>query len=257
MGVTMSDFYVRYKSGEYEAVVRELTSLGERIYEPSVFSDAVSVACEVVDRSFNNLCVLRNRLTDLGYLFQHPEDALVEASSRDVAAIDYVESQMGALPLVVRKWYERIKSVDFSQQEKQMFCNDGSLCVPVSGLGLHTPLVFLSLPQCLLLRDNICKQAVRVGDDPSHFKRFLPLGTWASNSNPKGFLLPCKAFDAEFYNDGSGGVCFVEELRMAFKWGGFPFWRILLTGKRQVQVLRCVPEFERLLPVLTEGLLPI
>lgn len=185
----MSRYYVRYKSGECETVIRELVNHGKTIYEPSVFPDAVSVACEVVDRSFKNLCLLLKRLNELGYLFQHPEDALVEACSDDVAAIDNVEAQMGVVPLVVRKWYERIKSVDFTQQETQMFSNDGSPCVPVSGLGLNTPLVFLSLPKCLLLQEDLCKQAASVGDDPSHWKRFLPLGAWASNSNPKGFSL--------------------------------------------------------------------
>jgi hypothetical protein len=164
---------------------------------------------------------------------------------------------MGVLPMVARKWYERIKSVDFTQEETQMFSKDGSPCVPVSGLGLHTPLVFLSLPKCLLLQEQLSKQAAGVGDDPSELRRFLPLGAWASNSNPKGFTLPCESFDGEFYNDGAGGVYFVEELRATFKWGGFPVWRRLLTGKKQAQPLRCVPSFETILPTLTEGLSPV
>jgi hypothetical protein len=257
MVVAMPSYYVRYKSGECESVCRELVSLGTRIYEPSFSSDAVSVACEVVDRSFKNLCHLLRRLTELGYLLQHPEDALVEASSDDVAAIDNVESQMGVLPMVARKWYERIKSVDFSQQETQMFSKDGSPCSPVSGLGLNAPLVFLSLPKCLLLQEQLCKDAANDGDDASKLKRFLPLGGWGSNSNPKGFSLPCESFDAEFYNEGAGGVSFVEELRTAFKWGGFPFWRRLLTSKKQAQPVRFVPSFETILPILTDGLSPV
>jgi hypothetical protein len=253
----MPSYYTRYRSGECEAVFRELVNRGKGIYEPSVFSDAVSVACEVVDRSLRNLCLLFKRLTDLGYSFQHPEDALVEASPGDAPAIDNVESRMGVLPMVARKWYERIRSVDFTQQETQMFSKDGSQCVPVSGLGLNAPLVFLSIPKCLLLQDQLCKDAASDGDDPGRFKRFLPLGGWGSNSIPKGFWLPCESFDAEFYNEGAGGVSFVDELRTAFKWGGFPFWRRLLTGKKQAQPVRCVPQFETILPVLTEGLLPI
>jgi hypothetical protein len=124
-------------------------------------------------------------------------------------------------------------------------------------LGLNTPLVFLSIPKCLLLQERLCKQTASVGEDPSELKRFLPLGAWASNCDPKGFCLPCDSFDAEFYDEGAGGLYFVEELRTAFKWGGFPFWRRLLTGNKQAHPLRCVPSFKTILPILTEGLLPI
>ncbi|MHB1426668.1 MAG: hypothetical protein ACYC3I_26200 [Gemmataceae bacterium] len=253
----MSSYYIRYKSGDCEAVCRELVNHGKNVTEPLIYADAIDVSRELVDRSFKNLDQLLRRLRDLGYLFEHSEDALVEVTPSDLSALEVVESDTGALPIVVRKWYERIKSVDFTQQEAQLFSKQGSPCGPVSGLGLHIPLVFLSIPKCLLLQEQLCKQAVGFGDDPSKFKNFLPLGGWGSNSDPKGFWLPCKSFDTKFYNEGGGGVYFVEELRTAFKWGGFPFWRRLLTGKKQAQPLRCVPSFETILPILTDGLLPI
>jgi hypothetical protein len=253
----MSSYYVRYKSGERETVIRELVELGKQVGEPSIRSDAEDVACEVVERSFTNLCQLVSRLKDLGYLFAHPDDALVEATSPDLAALGGIESSMGILPKVARKWYERIKSVDFTQQDTQLFSQGGSRCGPVSGLGLHTPLVFLSLPKCLLLQEKLSAEAASDGEDPAKFRRFLPLGDWGSNSNPKGFWLPCESFDAEFYDEGAGGVYFVEELRAAFQWGGFPFWQGLLAGKKQAQPLRCVPSFEAILPILTQGLLPV
>jgi hypothetical protein len=118
-------------------------------------------------------------------------------------------------------------------------------------------LIFLSLPNCLLVQEQLFKMAVSDGEDPTHLKCFLPLGAWASNSNPKGFLLPCESFDAELYNDGAGSICFVEELRTSFQWGGFPIWRRLIMERTQAQPLRCVPNFEAILPILTEGLLPV
>jgi hypothetical protein len=253
----MTNYYIRYKSGDCEAVFRELINHGKNVTEPAICADAMDVACELVDRSFKNLYHLSNRLRDLGYSFENPEDALVEATPDDLSALDAVETGIGVVPMVARKWYERIKSVDFTQQETQMFSKGGSPCDLVSGLGLHTPLVFFSIPKCLLLQEQLCKQAESLGEDTSEFKHFLPLGGWASNSNPKGFCLPCESFDAEFYNEGAGGVYFVEELRTAFKWGGFPIWRRLLTGKKQAQPLRCVPSFETILPILTDRLLPI
>jgi hypothetical protein len=253
----MSNYLARYQSGECQAVCRELAHQGAEVYSPSILPDATGVASEIVDRSYRNLCHLLKRLNGLGYLFQHPEDALVEASPKDVAAIETIESSMGRLPLLARKWYERIKSVDFSQLETQLFTKNDSLGSPVSGLGLHTPLVFLSLPKCLSLQEQIRSQAASIGDDLSDFKQFLPLGAWASNSNPKGFMLPSPAFDAEFFNDGAGPIYFVEDLRNAFQWGGFPRWRLLLSGKKQAHPLRHIPAFETILPILRDGLKPI
>jgi hypothetical protein len=253
----MSNYYIRYRSGDCEAVVRELVNLGKNVTEPSIRVDIEAVARELVDRSLQNLYRLRDRLRDLGYLFEHPEDALVEATADDLSALEAVESGIGVLPIIVRKWYERIKSVDFSQQKTQLFSKDEASCCPVSGLGLHTPLVFLSIPKCLVLQDQLCNQAESFGDDPRKFKNFLPLGGWGSNSNPKGFWLPSESFDAEYYNEGAGGVYFVEELRIAFRWGGFPFWRRLLTDKKRVQPLHCLPSFQTILPILTDGLLRI
>ena len=253
----MSNYYARYQSGECEAVCRELAHLGTEIYNGPLLPDATSVASEIVERSYKNLCHLLRQLNDFGYLFQHPEDALVEASSDDITALEVTESTMGYLPLLARKWYERIKSVDFSQRGTQMFTENDSPSSPVSGLGLHTPLVFLSLPKCLSLQEQIRSQAASVGDDLSDFEHFLPLGIWASNSNPKGFMLPCQSFDAEYFNDGAGPVYFVEDLRNAFQWGGFPRWRLLLSGKKQAHPFRHIPAFETILPILRDGLAPI
>jgi hypothetical protein len=238
-------------------VIRELVALGKDVAGPTIRCDAEAVAGELVDRSFKNLTQLRIRLEDLGYSFERRDEALVEANSSDLSALHAAESTIGLLPMVVRKWYERIGSVDFTQRETQMFGKDGASCEPVSGLGLRCPLVFLSIPKCLVLKQQLCEEAKSEPDDLIDFTRFFPLGGWGSNSIPKGFWLPSESFDAEFYNDGAGGVSFVEELRTAFTWGGFPFWRTLLLGRKRAYPVRCVPRFDTILPVLTESLFPI
>jgi hypothetical protein len=85
----------------------------------------------------------------------------------------------------------------------------------------------------------------------------LPLGGWASNCDPKGFPLPCFGIDAVIYNDGGGDTYFVDELRSAFQWGGFPFWQWAFSKRRFQPPGVYRPNFEKLLPVLKEGLLEL
>lgn len=250
----MSSYYARYLAGDCEAVWRELVEQGKAIREPSsIWSDAVSVACELVDRAYRNLFLLKKRLADLGYRFANPDDAFVEASADELATLNSVELKMGVLPVVVRKWYERIGSVDFTQEQSQLFSPGNSPCVEVSGLGLNAPLVFRSLSNCLLMQQEFRDEG-RISENDNHF---LPLGGWASNCDPTGLQLPCESFDGILFNDGGGDVHFVEVLRTAFKWGGFPLWQLLLPGKKRAWPIRCVPHFDKLLPILTEGLSPI
>lgn len=253
----MSDFYARYKAGECEAVWRELVNLGTAVNDPLVRGEAVSVATELVERCHANFSQLVNRLGNLGYAFENPEDVLVEADSSDLPTLDALEAKMGVLPIVARKWYERIRSADFSQQEAQMFTTGGLSGGPVSGLGMNTPLVFLSIPKCLALKERIATEEAGAGADVPNLDHFLPLGAWGSNSMLKGFWLPQDSFDAAICNEGWGPIYFVEELRNAFQWGGFPRWQNLLTKKKQAQPLRHVPAFETILPILKDGLLPI
>lgn len=249
-------YYSRYLAGDCEAVCRELRNQHGSGNDTRFRSDALSVACELVDRAYKNLRLLIDRLVGFGYLFQDANNALVEASSSDAAILDSVERTMGVLPWVLRKWYERIRSVDFSQARSQLF-SQGAQCVSVSGLGLNTPLVYQAIPRCLELQGRLSSEALSDGDTSGRFAHFLPLGGWASNSEPKGFSLPCDSFDGVFYNEGAGDMYFLDEVRAAFKWGGFPFWSRLLTGKKQAYPVRCIPNYDSLLPKLTEGLAPI
>jgi hypothetical protein len=253
----MSDFYARYKAGEWEAVWRELVNLGATANVPPVRAEAVGVASELVERCYAILRQLMNRLGNLGYAFENPDDVLVEANSGDLPTLEALEAKMGVLPIVARKWYERIRSADFSQQEAQMFTTGSFSGSPVSGLGMNTPLVFLSIPKCLTLKERIATEEAAAGGDVTNLDHFLPLGAWGSNCMPKGFWLPQDSFDAGFYNEGWGPVFFVGELRNAFQWGGFPRWQNLMTKKKQAHPLRNVPAFETILPILKDGLTPI
>jgi hypothetical protein len=251
----MADYLARYLSGECEAVCGELTSLCDGIRTPGVNDDAVRIAVELVDRSYRNLRKLADRLTELGYLFKNKDDVLTEAAPTDLAVLDDLESNVGTLPIVARKWYERFRSVDFTQDDAQLFSRNNMPRTAVSGLGMNAPLVFLSIPNCLRLRQELADARAEDGTE-SRYESFLPLGSWASNCTPVGFRLPCDAFDATYYNDGGGDVTFIESLRGAFRWGGFPLWHNI-QGKKRKHMVPPAPDFEAVLPTLIQDLEPI
>jgi len=195
----------------------------------------------------------------LGYRFRYPSATLKESSDEDLKAITEVESRLGRLPLIARIWYQRLSSVNFEQDHSQLYNRTG-LRPEIAGLGLNTVLIFRSLLDCLALRSEMSKEVQEAGDSSNWLTSFLPFGGYASNSNPKGLHLAAEGVDAPIYNDGGGDIYFVEELRTAFAWGGFPFWRHLIPGSKQHKnrsPLGFSPDFAPILANLAEGLLEI
>jgi hypothetical protein len=85
---------------------------------------------------------------------------------------------------------------------------------------------------------------------------FLPTGGSASNCDPKGFSLPCLAADGVLYNDGGGDMHLVKVLRRCFEWGGFPFCQYYAVGNKPLP-WEARPNWERIIPILREGLLEL
>lgn len=256
-----STYVSRYGLGEREAVWQELVSLGAKALAPPVFSDAQVVAGEIVSRAHHNLLLLRDRLAAAAYRFEFPDEVLVEATEADRAAVTDLEQSMGALPLVVRTWYQRIASVNFRQHPDQLRYREDvhtdSAELAVVGLGLHVPLVFLRIGRCLELRRKIMDDYTTSGEQPTGFDRFFTTGDVASNCEPKGLVLASQQVDGTLYNDGGGNVCFVDELRKAFALGGFPFWSRRVQYRYGAALIGRRPDFEKLLASLADGLLAL
>lgn len=258
----MTGFYKRYLDGEHEAVWAELSRSGLDVRSDQLRGDAYDVARAIVDRAYNNLSLIQRRLIDLGYQFDEPDSALVISSPKDICLLDDAEQRLGTFPVILRAWYERVASVNFSQARSQLYGEvnqepEGS--ISVAGLGLNAVLVFLSIPKCMALHQTLMdeEREEQEQESASWLSTLLPTGGWASNCNPKGFHLPDRGFDGVLFNDGGGDVYFVQELRAAFTWGGFPFWRISLNRKRFASPLRKNPDFAKLLPILGDGLLSL
>lgn len=264
-------FFERYQAGAYVPVWRELIALGSEVRDEPLRSEAISVCVEIVQRARHNLRTLHVRLRELGYEFADSDGALVDASSDAEADIETVEREFGVLPLIAHKWYATLASVNFCQAEKQRVYRQ-AIQPPagpdIFGLGSHPVLIFQSLTCC---REQVQQMTTEREEhsrqmkeseweepsDANEVRQFLPLGGWASNCEPKGFPLPCEAVDAVIYNDGGGDIYFVDELRLAFRWGGFPFWQWGLQKPNFYSPFEYRPNSQKLLPLLKEGLLEL
>ncbi len=262
MAAVMENYCTRYRNGQHTVVLAELTSLGEGIRQHPVYEQSRDVAKEFVDRSYTNLQTLRDTLVNLGYQFLRPESVLVDATSADVEKLNSLERQWGELPVLVRTWYERIACVDFRQDETQLYASadePNPVGSDVEGLGCNCVLVFLRLSECLELRERLFfEEGVETSVDVSNDEEFfLPLGGCASNNDPKGLWLPNRAFDGVLYNDGGGDVTFANEVRRAIECGGFPFWQAVSKKRRFHSPVGHVPNYQALLPILTNALRPV
>jgi len=274
-------FHERYLRGEHEDVWRELIQLGARIREEPIWSDALAVTREVVRRAHANLRTIHDRLVVLGYEFQDPSNALVSASpDEDAALVEETQRQLGTFPLLVQVWYETIASVDFSQAPRQLRCKSMEPCrgpEAIFGLGSHPVLVFRRIDQAwqdwLTNKEQYFKTLAEIErlHGPSGWSReyvpYLSTGEFAGNCEAKLVRLPNLAIDAILYNEGEGDIHILDELRTAFRWGGFPYWRTSLLPPEELMKLmgttdfysplEYLPDFEKLLPVLREGLLAL
>jgi hypothetical protein len=258
----------RYHAGQHAVVWRELIALGDLVRSEPWLPVATAVCEEVIRRASFNLRLLHQRLLDLGYVFAEPDAALQDASTDAAQSIDDFERDFGTIPLIARLWYMTFDSVNFSQADSQRVCLSGGIPAAgpdINGLGSHPVLQFHSLSrsreQFIQLKaehEHHVQEARQNGYDyPREFGSCLFLGGWASNCDPKGFELPDAGIDGIIFNDGGGDVYFVDELRHAFQWGGFPFWQRLTKKPKFYSPLEYRPHFAKLLPILSEGLVEL
>lgn len=120
----MSNYYQRYCQGEHQSVYRELVALQERVFAPEVYEDALRVAREMMRRVRQNIQTLIERLPALGYVFESQMQEFTDPgeiayyqpfrppSPETSAVLEKIEATYGALPLVLRCFYEEVGSVN-------------------------------------------------------------------------------------------------------------------------------------------------
>jgi hypothetical protein len=73
-GIQMQTYLERYVEGDHLGVWSELVALGPAVRKEPVFSDAQSVAHEMMERTKHNIQILVERLGELGYRFISPSE---------------------------------------------------------------------------------------------------------------------------------------------------------------------------------------
>ena len=81
------EFLRRYKTGEREAVWREMTALGDAVRSPPYFDDAWAAARETMQRAAKNVRTLIQRLDALGYQFWDGEQNTPASSQTMLASV--------------------------------------------------------------------------------------------------------------------------------------------------------------------------
>ncbi len=265
----MTTLIEQYRAGNCESVWRTIVDE----HRQATDIDAQAVALETVFRARDSFHAIYERLIQIGYEFAEPADAFAVTTPDEAnAEIAVTEAEYGALPEIVRLWYSYVRSVNFSQSVAQ--CKDPEH--PLRNLGWFQLALFLPLKKCrelgarqsaeyrewyaeLLSGDldaEYAQDCLSRCKSPDEMARFLPLGSSASNNDPKGFALPCDLIDAEFYNDGEP-TYFNEELRDVIRAGCF---RMLSQGYREALprfMQLGYPDPDALLAFLTRDLMPL
>lgn len=199
----------------------------------------------------HNLRIMQSNLVGIGYYFLRPSGPFQPANDQDREVIREAERRFGQFPLLLRRWYETFRYVDFSQDSNQF--EDRSL--PIAGLGYNMALMFPEIEYCIQYQSELRQSGSGVSRECGN--NFLPFSTFASNCEPKGVWLPDGSVDPIIYDDGGGPVSFSQELRTIFATGGFPFWEHMFRKRRFVSPLGFSPNYPELRNALLKDLVKV
>lgn len=201
-------FFDRYAAGEQKKVWEELVALGPSVREDPHAADALAVAYETMRRVEANVRTITARLKALDYKFADQPHQLPGPKAR--RQIAQLEKKAGALPLSLRAFYEVVGAVNWIGQHPGI--------APPSDSVAPDPLVVFAvedvLAQCAsgLLEDD--DRAIVIAPDDLHKSN-------TSGGPPYEIAIPDLNVDGKLLNEDHN-LYFVDYLRMAFRFGGFP-----------------------------------
>jgi len=232
----------RYRKGEHDEVWRDLESLGERVREPRYLEPARAVARETMQRARRNIETIVSRLHDMNYRFcvleapapRRRNQPFVPPAAGVAKQLKKIERQGMVLPLSLEAWVEQVGSVNLMGAHPTLcFLGDeeGFPNVFADPLMVDVPLGHLAGEDAA---DGI--DCVIAPDD----------GAKAGDADPDFYFvrLPDSRADTKLRGERHK-TNFVNYLRLAFRWGGFPGWE------------RYEERPQKELAALTEGLLAI
>ena len=231
-------YYERYLAGEHRQVWRELGALGARVREDPYAADALAVAYTTMTRVRQNIATIVERLREIGYEFEAesgnrhkvipfgvarlrlwmnipPErPAPFKPPEPGRANLRRLEKDAGELPISLRTWYEVVGSVTLLGKHPVLSPADGTTILP-------DPLVIVPFSQ--ILRDwDDSPPDVGVEERP-FVAEVAPdaIGKAHGSGQSYQITLPGVGMDALLEKERHG-LFFVDYLRLALQWGGFP-----------------------------------
>ena len=219
----------RYLAGEHEAVWKDLVALGEGVRSKAHAADALAVAYETMHRVEQNVCVLTDRLKAIGYAFVEPGSGGLfglrkprphephvppaRGSAERIAELEKVVG--GPIPLSLRAFFDVVGGVDFTGLHPALTesCLDGA----------PDPLMVYGIEDAIE-----CVESGYGEDEDGERKMYVVAPDALHKANVSGgeaymIALPAAVADAGVEEEPHG-VNFVEYLRIAIVWGGFPGW---------------------------------
>jgi hypothetical protein len=242
-------YFARYSAGEHVAVWDELSALEGAVRDPALLPDALSVASETMDRVATNIERLIGRLTFAGYRFGlYPDgkqlpgerDALVKPTSESLGHIRELDGLVGAIPLSLRLFWERIGSVCFIGRGR-------------SGWTDYSDPLYVEEPRGSIGEYRYWQEDAGWSAGTTDRPFLCPIAPDVlhkdnvSGGAPYGIALPDPGADAMLHNEWHH-VKFVPYLRIAIlEWGGFPGlspanpqakWRAKTADRATTQLLK-------------------
>lgn len=218
----------RYLAGEHEQVWQELVALGGAVRSEAHAADALAVAYETMHRVEQNVRILSERLKTLGYRFVAPgsgglfglrqpslHEPHVPPASDSAARIAELENAVGGpIPLSFRAFFDVVGAVNFNGQHSAIDVIDGD--------GAPDPLMVYGISDAI-----DCVES-GFGDDDDERSIYVVAPDALHKANVSGgdpylISLPSPTADARLEEEPHN-VTFVEYLRIAIGWGGFPGW---------------------------------
>ncbi|MEO5899503.1 MAG: hypothetical protein ABIR68_05140 [Ilumatobacteraceae bacterium] len=208
----------RYVRGDHVQVWAEMTSLGGQVRaEDSTLAEATAVVTETMRRARQNVVILVDGLQADGYRFEDPTGRPpFEPPPPDVTErLDHLEQRTGPLPLALRGWIELVGRVNLV----------GSF--PDEVYAYSDPLVVDAPLDYVLSEYEQWEQDRGTQWDQGMFAiEIAP--DWLHKANvsggaPYAIDVPERGVDALLRWEPHQ-TTFVNYLRVAFRWAGFPGW---------------------------------
>jgi hypothetical protein len=219
-----------YTNGKREEVWKELIALGPKVRKDDVYPYAMAVASETMKRARHNIEVLIPRLREMGYQF-HPAgqptlDPWLLDGNDDPVLLERLQASK-RFPMSLIAWLTEVGLVTLTGSHPRLAFLENEPNFPK----IYSDPLDVSICHPVALEAEL-QTWVRKSGERGSFETSISIDTYSkawvtTDEYPSGDFysleLPNPAADFQVLGV-KGKPYFVDYLRQAFKWGGFPGW---------------------------------